>query len=476
MQTMQRMQAMQTTLTTHTLEVKDKDVVVLGLGRSGMAAASLLCRDGARVVVRDEADGGGELEQRANQLRELGVRVELGNRFDPAARFDLAVLSPGIAPERPIVRDLVGRKTPVLSELELAYRFCLCPVVAITGTNGKTTTTELIAAMMENCGKRAVAAGNNGHAFSDAVEESAGLDGLVLEVSSFQLEKIEQFRANVAVLLNITPDHLDRYGSMDAYARAKARVFMNQTAEDTAVISAEVLERLRRLGVTLRARTVTFSAYNRPADLWLDWFDSETIRCRLPECRGIVLHMRETNLRGIHNAENILAALATGFALGLPVSEMREAICSYCPQPHRCEFVASINGVTYINDSKATNVDAVEKALRAQLGPVLLIAGGRDKGMEFSTIKEVVAEKVKLAVLIGEAQDKIRRAWAGGTSCVSAVSLREAVRLAASRAQRGDTVLLSPACASFDMFENYEHRGEEFKRQVLNLYARHAPR
>ena len=451
-----------------TMRWKDKDVLVLGLGRSGMAAASLLQRDGARVVVRDEADGA-TLVERASRLRELGVRVELGNHFDNAARFDAAVLSPGIAPERPIVLDLLGRNTPVLSELELAYRFCVCPVVAITGTNGKTTTTELIATMLEGCGKRAVAAGNNGHAFSDAVEGSAGLDALVLEVSSFQLEKTEQFRANVAVLLNITPDHLDRYASMDEYTAAKALIFKNQTADDVAVLSREALARLQKLGGSIKARTITFSAYDRAADLWFDSSDNDTIWCRLPECQGILMKLSETNLRGRHNAENILATLATGLAMGLTGSEMREAICAYCPQPHRCEFVAEINGVTYINDSKATNPDAVEKALQSLAGRAVLIAGGRDKGLDFSAIKEVIAEKVKLAVLIGEAQAGLNRAWSDAVPCVQAFSMAEAVRVAASHACRGETVLLSPACASFDMFENYEHRGDEFKRQVLDL-------
>jgi UDP-N-acetylmuramoylalanine--D-glutamate ligase len=451
-----------------TMELRGKDVLVLGLGRSGMAAASLLQRDGARVVVRDES-ADGQLQERAVCLRRLGVRVELGSQFDHAARFDLAVLSPGIAPQRPIVREVMTQNTPLLSELELAYRFCLCPIVAVTGTNGKTTTTELIAAMLAGCGKRTTAAGNIGHAFSDAVETSASLDAVVLEVSSFQLEKIEQFRANIAVLLNITPDHLDRYESMDEYAAAKSFILMNQQPEDTAVISTETLERLQRMGIAMKARPVTFSAYNRRADVWLDWFDSETIWCRLPECRGILLKMSETNLRGVHNAENVLATLATGLAMGLPVSRMREAICAYCPQPHRCEFVAEINGVTYINDSKATNVDAVEKALRSLPGSAVLIAGGRDKGLDFTPLKEVVAEKVKLAVLIGEAQNKMWRAWSRTAPCVRASSMEEAVRLAASHARRGDTVLLSPACASFDMFENYEHRGEEFKRHVFNL-------
>jgi UDP-N-acetylmuramoylalanine--D-glutamate ligase len=451
-----------------TMELRDKDVLVLGLGRSGMAAASLLQRDGARVVVRDEATDD-LLQERAVRLRQLGVRVELGNHYDRSAHFDLAVLSPGIAPERPIVREVLTQRTPLLSELELAYRFCLCPIVAITGTNGKTTTTELIAAMLTGCGKRTATAGNIGHAFSDAVEASAGLDALVLEVSSFQLEKVEQFHANISVLLNITPDHLDRYESMDEYAATKSFVFLNQQPEDTAVISVEALEKLQRMGLAIKARPVTFSAYNRPADVWLDWFDQDTIWCRLPECRGILLKMSETNLRGVHNAENVLATVATGLAMGLPVSRMREAICGYCPQPHRCEFVAEVGGVTYINDSKATNVDAVEKALRSLPGRSVLIAGGRDKGLDFTSLRQVIAEKVKLAVLIGEAQNKMWRAWSRAVPCVRAFSMEEAVRVAASHARREETVLLSPACASFDMFENYEHRGDEFKRHVFNL-------
>lgn len=451
-----------------TMDLRNKDVVVLGLGRSGMAAASLLQRDGARVVVRDEASDL-ELEERALQLRRLGVRVELGNRFDRTAHFDLAVLSPGIATGRPIVSELLSQRTPVLGELELAYRHCLCPIVAITGTNGKTTTTELIASMLDFCGKRALAAGNNGHAFSDAVEGSAGLDALVLEVSSFQLEKVEQFHPHVAVLLNITPDHLDRYRSMDDYAAAKSIIFMNQTYEDVAVVSVESLERLEEMGIPISGRLITFSAHNKPADLWLDWMDGQTIWCRRPECNGIVLRLDETNLRGVHNAENILATLATGLALGLPVSQMREAICSYCPQPHRCEYVTTIDGVTYINDSKATNIDAVEKALRSVPGPVVLIAGGRDKELDFSALKEVVTERVKLAVLIGETRPKIARAWRDAVRCISAGSMAEAVQMAAQEARPGDTVMLSPACASFDMFRNYEHRGEEFKQHVLSL-------
>ena len=447
------------------IDVKNRDVLVLGLGRSGMAAASLLQRDGAHVVVRDEGETA-ELAERADRLRQLGVRVELGNHFDAAARFDFAVLSPGIAPERPVVTELRRQKTPVLSELELAYRYCLCPIVAITGTNGKTTTTELVNLMLETAGKRTIAAGNIGNALSNAAEESAGLDALVVETSSFQLEAIEQFRPNIAIWLNLTPDHIDRHGSMEEYARAKARIFMNQTAEDCAIVSVEILSWLNRIGIQPKARLITVSAYGEKADLWMD---GQTIWCRLPECNGILLKMDETNLRGLHNAENILVTFAAGLAMKLPVAAIREALGAYCPQAHRCEVVAVKDGVTFINDSKATNVDAVEKALRSLPGPVVLIAGGRDKGLNFSTIKEVIADKVKLAVLIGETQEEIDRAWGEVTPCERAETMGEAVRVAASHARCGDTVLLSPACASFDMFKNYEHRGDEFKKEVLAL-------
>jgi len=451
-----------------TTELKDKNVLVLGLGRSGMAAATLLSRDGAHVVVRDEDDGEA-LQERARLLRQLGVRVELGNRFDNSTRFDLAVLSPGIRPERPIVKELAKKKTPVLSELELAYRFCLCPIVAVTGTNGKTTTTELITAMLQTCEKRVIAAGNIGYALSDAAEQSAGLDALVVEVSSFQLEKIERFKPDIGVWLNLTPDHLDRHITMEEYARAKARLFMNQTPQDTAIVSTQALDWAHKVGCEFRGRLIRISATGQQADLWLDAEDGQTIWCWLPECRGIVMRMDETSLRGVHNAENIMATIAAGIAMGLPVRGIRDAIIAYCPQAHRCEFVAEINGVTYINDSKATNVDAVEKALHSLRGSVILIAGGRDKDLDFTLLKETIARKVKLAVLIGETREKLAAAWGDVVPCVPADSMANAVQTAREMARPGDTVLLSPACASFDMFQNYEHRGDEFKRQVLAL-------
>ncbi|MCX7887344.1 MAG: UDP-N-acetylmuramoyl-L-alanine--D-glutamate ligase [Verrucomicrobiae bacterium] len=447
--------------------LKNKNVLVLGLGRSGMAAATLLWRDGANVVVRDEGDDD-VLRDRAQRLRRLGVRVELGSSFDAMARFDLAVVSPGIGPERPIVQQVVRAKTPVLSELELAYRFCLCPIVAVTGTNGKTTTTELITWMLQHCGKRVIPAGNIGYALSEAAEQSAGLDALVVEVSSFQLEKIERFKPDIGIWLNLTPDHLDRHGTMEDYARAKARLFMNQDASNTAIVGTQALDWARKVGCKFRGRLMTFSADGQQADLWLDAEDGQTIWCWLPECRGVVLRMDETALRGAHNAENIMAAIAAGVAMGLPVRQIREAMMTYGPAPHRCEYVAEIGGVTYINDSKATNLDAVRRALETFDGRIVLIAGGRNKGMDFRQLRDVVARKGKGAVLIGETQQALLDAWGDVTVCVCAGSMEAAVRAAAELASAGDTVLLSPACASFDMFENYEHRGEEFKRCVLS--------
>lgn len=455
------------------LEVRNKDVAVLGLGRSGWAAAQLLCERGARVVVLDENDGA-ELRQRADSLRTRGIEVELGVQCQPARNFDLAVLSPGIAPERPVVRAL-GQRTPLLSELELAYRHCQCPVVAITGTNGKTTTTELMAQALTAAGQLTLPCGNIGYPFSTAVELSDALDYLVVEVSSFQLERIEQFQPRVAIWLNIRPDHMDRYRRFEDYVAAKARIFLNQTLNDTAVVSAEVVQTLNEMGFPLRIPTLTFSAYNHEADLWLDWADGDTIWCRLPDHRGGLLRLSETQLRGAHNAENIMAVLAAGIALGLPVRELREGILAYRPQPHRGELVAVIEGVRYVNDSKATNVDAVIRALEAEQGPVVLIAGGRDKGLDFTPLTHVLERKARAVILLGETRDKMRAAWGRYVPCEDAGSMEEAVRRARTRARAGDTVLLSPACASFDMFRDYQHRGDEFRRIVRSMAAERKP-
>ena len=453
------------------LDVQSKTALVLGLGRSGVAAARLLAERGAKVIGVDNADNE-SLQTMAGSLRTQGVETRLGVSELSRVAADLAVLSPGFSPDNPLLRAVESAGVPVISELELGFRFCPCPVVAITGTNGKTTTTELCATVLQAGGLAAPAAGNIGRAFCDLLRrgdtagaESMRLNTVVLEVSSFQLERIERFRPRVSVMLNVTPDHLDRYASMREYAAAKERVFMNQRTEDLAVVNADCagdFASLRRPGAP---RQAVFSARGQREGCAM-WLDGTKI---FSAQGGELLDMMATQLRGPHNAENIMSALAVGEAFGVPLDVARKAIAAYRSLPHRCEFVAEIDGVRYVNDSKATNTDAVEKALAGFDQPVVLIAGGKDKGFDFATLNETLRRKVTLAVLIGETSEKLVACWSPAVRCVKAGSLEAAVRLARQNARRGDVVLLSPACSSFDMFRNYEDRGKQFKQIVRTL-------
>jgi UDP-N-acetylmuramoylalanine--D-glutamate ligase len=432
-----------------------KRVVVIGLGTSGEAAARLLAEQQKEVVVRDES-GSVMLEQRAEGLRALGVSVELasGLRLEDT-RFDLGILSPGIDPARPLVHSLSQARVPLWSELELAYRFCECPLVAITGTNGKTTTTELCYAVLSAAGKRTSAAGNIGVALSDAVRRSAELDVMVVEASSFQLEAVVDFHPRIAALLNLTPDHMDRYRFADDYLSAKLRVFENQDENDFAILHASFGD------MSLKAHRVTFSARGHAADY--------TLKKGVIHHRGRpVLDMARTKLHGLHNAENAMVAMAVGHIYGIDEKVICGALAEYRPAPHRCEMVAEINGVRYINDSKATNTDAVAMALRSQAGPVVLIAGGKDKGFAFDDLADLVAERCRAVFLIGETAPAIEKAW-GRERCRRMPDLASAVREAAKVAEAGDVVLLSPACSSFDMFKSYADRGEQFRKAVQSL-------
>jgi UDP-N-acetylmuramoylalanine--D-glutamate ligase len=324
-------------------------------------------------------------------------------------------------------------------------------VVAITGTNGKTTTTELVAAMLQTGGLRSIAGGNIGKPYSEIVLEGQSFEVLTLEVSSFQLERIESFHPRVAVWLNLTPDHLDRYRDLDEYRAAKLRIFDFQTAEDFAIINAtEVLP-------DLRARRTTFSAYAPHGDFSLDG--------RRIHFQGQpVLDLKTTRLRGPHNAENAMAALGVARALGLTFDSVLAALRDYQPAPHRCELVAQRGGIDFVNDSKATNLDALEKALRSEERPVILIAGGKDKGFEFGSLAQLVATKVRRAVLIGEMAGRIESDWRAFVPCeVAGYSLERAFALASQAAQPGDVVLLSPGTSSFDMFKSYADRGDQFR-------------
>ena len=451
-----------------------KHVLVIGLGASGQAASRLLRTRGAQVTALDHGNTPA-LQQPAAELQALGVRVQLGAAGLPAGSFDFAVLSPGVPPASKLVCETVARRIPLLSELELGFQQSLCLNISITGTNGKTTTTELVERVLTHAHRKTVAAGNIGLPLCTVADQTKELDFVVLEVSSFQLETTRFFRPAVAVLLNITPDHLDRYASMADYTRAKARLFLNQQPFDWAIMQSEALAQIRSLNLPVPSKIITFSANNRRADLYLD---RGLLLSRLPDWTGLLLDMDGCQIRGPHNAENLMAALAVGRVLRLPLDQMVEALSTYRPAPHRCERVDELNGVLFINDSKATNLDAVAKALLAVPGAqasepnVWLIAGGKDKGFEFHDIGPLLARRVKHAFLLGETREKIRAAWSLFTPCTLVDSLLEAVTKSFEAAAPGDVVLLSPACSSFDMFQNYQHRGDVFRQAVHDLARR----
>ena len=439
------------------MKYEGKKVAVLGAGLSGTAAALLLRSEGADVTVLDSADEKKLLKSTIENLRARGVEVVCGPAAEKdSSTYDFVVLSPGIDPISPLATSFSSRKIETMGELELGWRSVNVPVIAITGTNGKTTTTELLAQMLNACGQRTIACGNIGKPLCEVALEQHDLDVLTVEVSSFQLETIRTFRPAISVWLNFAPDHLDRYPSVAEYREAKLRIFENQTAEDVAVVNAtETLPKIK-------ARPVTFSAYTNQADFR---FENGSIVYR----NEPVLRMADTKLRGSHNIENLMATLAVGLARGLSFEQMLPPLCVYLPQPHRCEFVREVGDVTYVNDSKATNLDAVEKGLLAQNKRVILIAGGKDKGFNFETLRPLVAEKVRAAVLIGEMAKRIEQDWKGAVPCEIADSLADAVERARAIAQPGEVVLFSPGTSSFDMFKSYADRGDQFRALVHAL-------
>ena len=439
------------------MRYKNQNIAVLGAGLSGSAAARLLRSEGAHVTVLDSAEERNLLKSTIDNLRSQDIRVICGALADQdSSTYQMAVLSPGIDPASRLARNFSSRKINMVGELELGWRSCEVPVLAVTGTNGKTTTTELVAQMLNACGQQTIACGNIGKPLSEVAREKKQFDVLTVEVSSFQLETIQSFRPSISLWLNFAPDHLDRYRSVTDYRAAKLRIFENQTADDVAIVNA--MERLPGI----RARTITFSAYVDQADFRL----SEGAVIYQNEA---VLRLSDTKLRGLHNIENLMATLAAGMARGLSFREMMPPLCTYEPRPHRCEFVREVGGVAYVNDSKATNLDAVEKALRAQSKPVILIAGGKDKGFTFDPLRPLIEEKVKSAILIGEMAESIRQSWSGVASSDIANSLVDAVERAHAMAEPGEVVLFSPGTSSFDMFKSYADRGDQFRALVHAL-------
>jgi UDP-N-acetylmuramoylalanine--D-glutamate ligase len=440
------------------MRYKNQNIAVLGAGLSGSAAALLLRSEGAQVAVLDSAEEKNLLKSTIDNLRAQGVRVTCGtDAQEDSSAYKMAVLSPGIDPASRLVRNFSSRGIDIIGELELGWRFCeKIPIIAVTGTNGKTTTTELLAQMLNACGQQTIACGNIGKPLSEVAREKQTYDVLTVEVSSFQLETIRTFHPSISLWLNFAPDHLDRYRSVAEYRAAKLRIFENQTDADVAVVNA--IEKIPNI----RPRTITFSAYANGGDFRV----SEGVILYRDEP---VLRLGDTKLRGLHNIENLMATLAVGMARGLSFGQMVPPLSAYEPQPHRCEFVREINGVAYVNDSKATNLDAVDKALRAQTKPVVLIAGGKDKGFSFDPLRSLVKEKVRSTILIGEMAESVSRSWAGTVKSEIATSLADAVGRAHATAKPGEIVLFSPGTSSFDMFKSYADRGDQFRALVRAL-------
>lgn len=447
------------------MDVQGKRVLVVGFGISGQAAARLLALKGASVLAIDESKEI-TMKRRARRKKSTLIQTHFGVKTLPSGRFDAAILSPGVDRHRGLAAGLANLDVPIYGELELGSWFCQCPIIAITGTNGKTTTTELVEKAIRANRKRTIAAGNIGLPLSSAALQSEDLDCVVVEVSSFQLETIETFRPSISVMMNITPDHLDRYASFEEYARVKGAVWKNQCGNDIAIVNLDTERHLAELGCSSPVRTVRYSTRGEAADLWVE---GGHVCGPIVESAGLKAVLKETRLRGQHNAENIMAALAVIQMMKLDLLKAWEAICDYQPLAHRLETIGVFHGVEFINDSKATNIDAMEKAIRTFTRPVILVAGGKDKGFDFSAVTPLIRERVKACFLIGEMRETMLRAWGEATACTLAESMEEAVQGALAVAAPGDVCLFSPGCSSYDMFEDYEERGDVFRHAVEKL-------
>ena len=451
-------------------DVSSKRILVIGLARTGVATSLFCARYGAIVTAIDTRNES-ELDEHAAKLRSHNVALKLGG-YSPEilSGHDLVIPSPGVPADSEILKAARGQKIPVWSEIELADRFLNGRLIGITGSNGKTTTTSLVEHILKNAGFNTLLAGNIGTPLIDVVEKTTDQTVTVAELSSFQLELIETFRPNISVFLNLSPDHLDRHGSMEAYAAAKARIFEKQTVADFAILNAD--DPASTPYAPSKPKVFWFSRKQRVAQG--AFLRGEEIVFRHDGEEELILKQSEIPLPGTHNLENVLAAVAaTCLAVASP-TQIANAIRTFTGVEHRLEFVAEHGGVRYYNDSKATNVDATLKALDAFSGRILIILGGKDKGSDYTVLQTLLRQKAILVLLIGAAAQKIENQIAGSVAIERAGTLERAVEVASHAAHSGDIVLLAPACASFDQFENYEHRGRVFKQLVHELANRSA--
>ncbi|MFI5328753.1 MAG: UDP-N-acetylmuramoyl-L-alanine--D-glutamate ligase [Candidatus Rokuibacteriota bacterium] len=447
----------------------EKTVSVVGLAKSGVAAARLIRRLGGRVLASDSSPLEA-LPLDARGLEQLGCALWTGGHPDAAfLGAELVVVSPGVPLELPALVAMRARGVPIIGELELAWRVMEADVIAITGTNGKTTTTALTGELLRTQVRPVLVGGNIGTPLAEHALEFPG-DGIVIaEVSSFQLDAVDRFRPRVAAILNITPDHLDRHGTFERYVDAKARIFANQTPTDCVVLNADDPV-TAGLGGRVRGRVIWFSRLTTLTNSHGVFIYDGWIVAKLNGSTERICPVTEITLRGQHNVENVLAATACALWTGMSPSSIRRGIAAFRGVPHRIERVHDDRGVVYYNDSKGTNVDSTIKALESFTEPVILIAGGKGKGQDFGPLAEAARGRVRRAILIGQDRVRIRAALEPvGIPAEDAESMDDAVRRARDAAQVGDVVLLSPACASFDMFRNFEHRGDVFKSVVRAL-------
>lgn len=447
------------------MELKGKKVLVVGLGRSGLAAALFLRRQGAQVTVSDVRSAealAGEIPA----LLEEGIMVETGGHgLLTFRRQDLIVVSPGVPQDTPELVQVRKFGLPVIGELELAARFLKGKILAVTGSNGKTTTTTLLGEILREAGYKTLVGGNIGVPVVELIDQSTDESWSVLEVSSFQLETTAEFHPNVSVILNITPDHLDRHGSFENYARAKERIMAAQTVQDVVVLNADN-ERAAQAATRSAARVYWFSIEHSVGQgAWIDQGHVVYRAARDAEIEPVI-PLSRIPLKGEHNVENVLAAVCAARQAGAPADAIGRAIENFKAVEHRLEFVATVNGVDFYNDSKATNVDATAKAVASFPSGIHLILGGKDKNSDYTELAELLRERVRAVYTIGAAADKIESQLRGVVSIHSCIALDRAVSAAASAARPGEIVLLAPACASFDQFENYEQRGRIFKELV----------